>query len=242
MTFSPFTAGGEASASPPAVVDVPAPRSPRRAVAPFVACGILGLVTACSDSAPSDRTTPTAEDTALNASSLTGPICDLLPSGDEPGNPEEIAALPVDEVLSWIPVATYFEAAVRASGLTIELAEQEGITVLVPTDDAWTEKFSEQTSDDLLLFRDDELTDLVRAHVIDGELDLEALQSLDSVTTLDGASVRLAEDGSMVAIADAAHTVCGDYRAANARVHIIDGVLGNLPDDPKEDREDSHSG
>ena len=233
------------------------PRSLRRAIAPLVAGGILTLVTACSGAAPSEGTmtaadelsaqatqksVPSEEDTAPGASSLIGPICDLLPSGEEPGNPKEIAALPVDEVLSWIPVATYFEAAVRASGLTAELADRQGITVLVPTDDAWTEKFSEQTSDDLLLFRDDDVTDLVRAHVIDAELDMETLQSLDSVTTLDGSSIRLAEDGSMVAIADTAHTVCGDYRAANARVHIIDGVLGNLPDDPMEDREDSHAG
>jgi hypothetical protein len=38
-------------------------------------------------------------------------------------------------------------------------------------------------------------------------------------------------------VAERAEVVCGDYQATNTRIHIINGVLGNLPttagdDDP----------
>jgi uncharacterized surface protein with fasciclin (FAS1) repeats len=36
-------------------------------------------------------------------------------------------------------------------------------------------------------------------------------------------------------IGDRAETVCGDYRVANGRIHIINGVLGNPPDTAGDD-------
>jgi hypothetical protein len=61
---------------------------------------------------------------------VTGPLCQLLPSGDDPGAPRTLTGEPADVALTWIPVVTTFEAAVRASGLKQRLHDAEAITIL----------------------------------------------------------------------------------------------------------------
>jgi Fasciclin domain len=104
---------------------------------------------------------------APNTSIVAGPLCDLLPSGDDPGAPETLTDEPVDVALTWIPVVTTFEAAVRAAGLADDLNRAEGLTILAPTDDAFAAAFDRQTLDNLLLSRQRELRALLEAHIID---------------------------------------------------------------------------
>ena len=40
---------------------------------------------------------------------VSGPLCDALPSGDDPGAPESLTGEPADVALQWIPVLTTFE-------------------------------------------------------------------------------------------------------------------------------------
>jgi Fasciclin domain len=108
------------------------------------------------------------------ASMVAGPLCDLLPSGDDPGAPETLTDEPADVALQWIPVATTFEAAVRASGLADDLRKADDVTILAPTDDAFAAAFDRQTLDNLLLSRQRELRALLEAHIIDGSLSLAA--------------------------------------------------------------------
>ena len=65
-----------------------------------------------------------------NTSKVTGPLCDLLPSGDDPGAPETLTDETADVALTWIPVVTTFEAAVRAAGFADDLRSDDGITIL----------------------------------------------------------------------------------------------------------------
>jgi uncharacterized surface protein with fasciclin (FAS1) repeats len=157
---------------------------------------------------------------------VTGPLCDLLPSGDDPGAPASLTDEPADVALQWIPVLTTFEAAVRASGLADYLRKADGVTILAPTDDAFAAAFDRQRLDDLLLSRHRELRALLEAHIIDGSLSLAALRDAGSVTTLAGDRLTVAPAGAMAGLGDRAKTVCADYDAANARIHVIDGVLG----------------
>ena len=69
-----------------------------------------------------------------NAAVVTGPLCDLLPSGDDPGAPALLTDEPADVALQWIPVVTTFEAAVRASGLAGYLRRADGVTILDASD------------------------------------------------------------------------------------------------------------
>ena len=156
---------------------------------------------------------------------MSGPLCDLLPAGDDPGAPASLTGDPADEALTWIPVVTTFEAAVRASGLAPELHGKRGVTILAPTDDAFMAAFSRQRLDDLLLSRRRELRALVERHLVDGVLSLSDLLDAGSVTTRSGDTLEVAQAGGMARLDDRATTVCADYRAANAAIHVIDGVL-----------------
>jgi hypothetical protein len=159
------------------------------------------------------------------AGMVIGPLCDLLPSGDDPGAPALLTDEPADVALTWIPVVTTFEAAVRASGLAGYLRSADGVTILAPTDDAFAAAFDRQRLDDLLLSRQRELRDLLEAHIIDRRLSLAALRDAGSVTTLAGGTLTVKPAGAMARFGDDATTVCADYDVANARIHVIDGVL-----------------
>jgi uncharacterized surface protein with fasciclin (FAS1) repeats len=127
--------------------------------------------------------------------------------------------------LQWIPVLTTFEAAVRASGLARYLRRAKGVTILAPTDDAFTTAFDRQTLDDLLLSRKRELRAILEAHIAERSLSLAALRKAGRVTTLAGETLTVAPKGAMARFGDRATTVCADYEVANARIHVIDGVI-----------------
>ncbi|MFC6020321.1 fasciclin domain-containing protein [Plantactinospora solaniradicis] len=194
------------------------------ATALLVAAATVG----CTDSDPAERGA-TARAAAQPAASVTGPLCSALPSGSDPGNPASLAGEPGDVALQWIPVLTRFEAAVRAAGLSAELRDPNGVTILAPTDDAFAKKFSEDNLDDLMIKRKDELRTLVRAHLVAGSHSLADLVTKGRVSTLDGTSVTITRADPMARIGDHTETVCADYQVTGGRIHIINGVLGNLP-------------
>jgi hypothetical protein len=167
----------------------------------------------------------TAPSATANAPVVTGPLCDLLPSGDDPGAPALLRDEPADVALTWIPVVTTFEAAVRASGLARYLRRADGVTILAPTDDAFAAAFDRQRLDDLLLKRKRELRALLEGHIVKGRRSLAALRDAGNVTTLAGDTLTVAPKGAMARFGNRATTVCADYDVANARIHVIDGVL-----------------
>jgi uncharacterized surface protein with fasciclin (FAS1) repeats len=156
---------------------------------------------------------------------VSGPLCAALPTGDDPGAPASLAGDPADEALTWIPVITTFEAAVRATGLDRTLHASDGVTILAPTDEAFDAAFDRRRLDDLLLSRRGELRELLEAHLIDGEIGLADMLDGGSVTTLDGREHPVEEVDGMARLDGRATTVCADYRVANARIHVIDRVL-----------------
>ena len=195
----------------------------RRVVAALVIATATVSSSGCGDDAP--ETTATAPETP-RAGFVVGPLCDLLPSGDDPGAPATLADEPADVALTWIPVVTTFEAAVRAAGLAGYLHRADGLTILAPTDAAFAAAFDRQTLDDLLLSRQSELRALLEAHIVDGRLSLADLRDAGSVTTLAGDELTVASAGEMARLGDRATTVCADYDVTNARIHVIDRVLG----------------
>jgi fasciclin domain-containing protein len=156
---------------------------------------------------------------------VTGPLCDLLPSGDDPGAPASLRDDPADVALQWIPVLTTFEAAVRASGLARYLHRAKDVTILAPTDDAFAAAFDRQRLDDLLLSRKRELRALLEAHIVDGSLSLAALRDAGRVTTVAGDTLTVTPTGAMARFGDRVTTVCADYDVANGKIHVIGGVL-----------------
>jgi uncharacterized surface protein with fasciclin (FAS1) repeats len=192
-----------------------------------VVAALVVAIAASSCSGGDDKPEPPAQPReAPSARVVTGPLCDLLPSGDDPGAPASLKDDPADVALQWIPVLTTFEAAVRASGLARYLRRADGVTILAPTDDAFAAAFDRQRLDDLLLFRRRELRALLEAHIVDGRsLSLAALRVAGSITTLAGDTLSVAPKGAMARFGDRATTVCADYDVANGRIHVIGGVL-----------------
>jgi Fasciclin domain len=194
----------------------------RRVVAALVVAIAAASGSGCGDDGPEGAT---GVRESPKATGVIGPLCDLLPSGDDPGAPASLEDKPADVVLQWIPVLTTFEAAVRASGLAGYLRGADGVTILAPTDAAFAAAFDRQKLDDLLLSQKRELRRLLEAHIIDGSRSLAALRDAGSVTTLAGDMLTIAPAGAMARLDDRATTVCADYDAANARIHVIDAVL-----------------
>nr|WP_277351264.1 fasciclin domain-containing protein [Micromonospora sp. HNM0581] len=160
-----------------------------------------------------------------------------MPAGDEPGNPGSLVDEPADRALQWIPVLTTFEAAVRATGLAEELTPE--VTILAPTDDAFAGKFSRTNLDELLLRDTDALHELLRDHLITGALPVAELVAAGSVTTVAGTRLRVTGVGQGARLDEQAETVCADYVAGGARIHVINEVLGDLPTTAGQD-DDGH--
>ena len=137
-------------------------------VVALVAAVVLYIVRRGSDSEP--------ENTATDE--LHGPLCDALPAGDDPGGPEQLAGLDAAVALTWIPVLTIFEAGTRAAGLTTELADADGLTILAPSDDAFLLALGQETLDDLIIFRNAELRQLLESHLVDESLTLRDLAAV----------------------------------------------------------------
>ncbi|WP_229402024.1 fasciclin domain-containing protein [Micromonospora okii] len=209
----------------------------RRRAATGAALALLLAVTGCGGPAEEERAGAQPTGSAAPGA-VAGPLCDALPSGAEPGSPASLVGRPPAEALAWIPVLTMFEAAVRATGMAEELAAAGGLTILAPTDDAFRATFSTANLDRLLLSDTETLRRLLREHLVDGARSAAELVAAGSVTTRAGTTLTVTAAGSGARLADKAVTVCADYRAAGARVHVIDKVLGDLPH--TADEEDQH--
>ncbi|MGH2970432.1 MAG: fasciclin domain-containing protein [Solirubrobacteraceae bacterium] len=213
-------------------------RRVRRHASLRLAAALLVAITAAgcsgSDDGTPERTAGARDGTAAPAPGVTGPLCDLLPAGTDPGAPASLTGEPADVALQWIPVLTTFEAALRASGLAADLRRMDGVTILAPTDDAFMATFSRETLDELLLSRRRELRALLEAHMIDGARSLAELRDAGSVTTLSGNDFTVTPAATMARFDGRAETVCADYEVSNARIHVVDGVLGALPEPAPE--------
>ena len=196
-------------------------------VVALAAVALVIAVAACRDGSEEPVAGSGADGDAVPG--VHGPLCDALPAGDEPGGPHAIAGLDAAVALTWIPVLTIFEAGTRAAGLTAELADADGLTILAPTDDAFLQALTQETLDELIISRQDELRRLLESHIVDQALTVRDLVAAGSVTTRSGDVVTVAAAGEEASLGEVATTVCSDYRVANATIHVIDGVLGELP-------------
>ena len=187
----------------------------------LLAAALLLTTTACTGDPDRPDTTPVA-------AQISGPLCAALPTGDDPGNPTYLAGQPVDTALQWMPTLTTFEAALRTTGLLADLG-RDGVTLLAPTDDAFLAKFSDDTWDTLMTRDHDKLRTLLKAHLIAGTHTLDDLAAAGTATTLDGTTLTVTRTAATTRFGDKADAVCADYQAANARIHIVNTVLGPLP-------------
>ena len=169
---------------------------------------------------------PTTTSTPTPAS--TRSLCPFLPSGTDPGSPQDLAEKDADAAIDTIPVLTTFAAAMHASGFDAILRKTNGVTILAPTDDAFAADISEDELEQLLISRHGALRELLESHVIQKRRPLGSLVEAGRATAISGDGVTFAASGQTVRISDDANVTCSDLGAANATINVIDSVLGYI--------------
>lgn len=116
---------------------------------------------------------------------------------------------------------TTLVAAVQAAGLVDTLKGEGPFTVFAPTDEAFA-KLPAGTVE-ALLADPAALTAVLTYHVVPGKVTADAVVSLTSATTVQGADVAI-DASSGVKINDA-QVIQADVMATNGVIHVIDTVL-----------------
>ena len=116
---------------------------------------------------------------------------------------------------------TTLVAALQAADLVETLQGEGPYTVFAPTDDAFA-ALPEGTVEGLHDIPT--LEQVLLYHVVAGEVPAQAVVTLDSAETLQGASVAIRVENASVFIDDA-QVIIPDIVASNGVIHVIDAVL-----------------
>lgn len=158
----------------------------------------------------------------------TQSLCPFLPSGSDPGSPQDLADETADVAIDTIPVLSVFAAAMHATGFDAQLRKASGVTILAPTDDAFAADIPEDELEILLIKRHGDLQKLLESHVIGKKRLLADLVGAGGVSPLSGDRVSFTASGGGVRVSDDANVICSDLGAENASIHVIDSVLGRI--------------
>jgi len=119
---------------------------------------------------------------------------------------------------------TTLAAALEAAGLIETLKGEGPFTVFAPTDEAFA-KLPEGTVASLLQPENvEQLKAVLTYHVVPGAVMAAQVVGLTEATTVNGQSIDIKVDGSMVMV-DGAHVVQTDIKATNGVIHVIDSVI-----------------
>lgn len=115
---------------------------------------------------------------------------------------------------------TVLVSALRDTGLDEALAAGETFTLFAPTDEAF-QKLPEGTLESL---SPEQLTGILRYHVLAGTVPSEDAVTLDAAPTVQGSELALSTADGQLMINDATVTEA-DIQASNGVIHVIDSVL-----------------
>ncbi|MFE1170681.1 fasciclin domain-containing protein [Nocardiopsis sp. NPDC058789] len=150
-----------------------------------------------------------------------GPGCAEVPE-DGDGSFEGMAQDPVATAASNNPLLSTLVTAVGEADLVDTLNSAEDITVFAPTNEA----FDKIPEEDLNALLDDQeqLTEVLTYHVVEGEQAPEALED-GTFTSLQGDDVTAEGSGEDFTVNGDSRVVCGNVQTSNATVYIVDTVL-----------------
>jgi uncharacterized surface protein with fasciclin (FAS1) repeats len=139
---------------------------------------------------------------------------------------EEVA--PANDIVAVAKSAGTFTtlvAAVEAAGLAETLMGPGPYTVFAPTDEAFA-KLPAGTVENLLLPENlEQLRAILLYHVVSGNVMAADVVTLNSATTVNGASVAIAVGDAGVVLNGTTNVVTTDITASNGVIHVIDSVL-----------------
>jgi uncharacterized surface protein with fasciclin (FAS1) repeats len=115
---------------------------------------------------------------------------------------------------------TVLVSALRDTGLDAALASGETFTVFAPTDEA----FRNLPAGTLEGLSPEQLTEILRYHVLVGAVPSQDALALDSAPTVQGGDLALSTADGQLYVNGAAVTAA-DLEASNGVIHVIDAVL-----------------
>ncbi|MGW2210628.1 fasciclin domain-containing protein [Streptomyces sp. NPDC001781] len=127
----------------------------------------------------------------------------------------------VDAAAAYPQLSQLVSAAVRAH-LTEALNGKSAVTVFAPNNEAFKNVTTSQLSS--LLSNEGQLKKVLTYHVVDKQITPDQLSN-GSFTTLEGAKLTTSGSGSDFKVNGKANIVCGNIKAANATIYVVDSVL-----------------
>jgi len=167
------------------------------------------------------QTLPPATQTQAADDQLVGPGCAALPTSGS-GSPEELKDEPVADAVEETPDLSTLATAIEKAGLADTLNSAKDITVFAPTNEAFA-KIPEADLNKVLADKQ-QLTDILKYHVVEGRKTPAEMASSSSFKTLQGGTLATSGSGNDYTVGDA-KVVCGNLQTKNAAVYLIDAVL-----------------
>ncbi|MFF7382514.1 fasciclin domain-containing protein [Streptomyces griseoluteus] len=157
-----------------------------------------------------------AQDASPSPSGTFGPGCSALSQKADTAKDKV-----VDAAAAYPQLSQLVSAAVRAH-LTDTLNDKSAVTVFAPNNDAFKKVTASQLSS--LLNNEGQLKKVLTYHVVDKQITPDQLSD-GSFTTVEGAKLTTSGSGSDFKVNGKANIVCGNIKAANATIYVVDSVL-----------------
>jgi uncharacterized surface protein with fasciclin (FAS1) repeats len=213
---------------------MPSKRTTRIAALGMTALLAASGLAACSSDGSASTTPTTAADAGSSttvAQAMTGlaaanfgPGCAAVPATGA-GSFDGMATAPAATAASANPALSTLVEAVTAASLADTLNGEGPFTIFAPTNDAFA-KIPADTMSAVLADPTGKLADILTYHVVAGEsLNAEQLAAKGEVTTVEGATIKVAEKGDTIELNGQSAVVCGNVKVGNGTVQIIDTVL-----------------
>ena len=156
---------------------------------------------------------------------IVGAACSTADAADETTT-TTAAEETMEETIVDVAVAQGFTTlvtAVQTADLVETLSGEGPFTVFAPTDEAFA-ALPEGVLDGLLA-DPAALADILKYHVVSGEVLAADVVGLDSATTVQGEDIAIAVVDGTVVLNGTANVVITDVMASNGVIHVIDAVI-----------------
>ncbi|MGW1130712.1 fasciclin domain-containing protein [Streptomyces griseoluteus] len=157
-----------------------------------------------------------AQDASPSPSGTFGPGCSALSQKADTAKDKV-----VDAAAAYPQLSQLVAAAVRAH-LTDTLDNKSAVTVFAPNNDAFKKVTTSQLSS--LLSNEGQLKKVLTYHVVDKQISPDQLSN-GSFTTVEGGKLTTSGSGTDFKVNGKANIVCGNIKAANATIYVVDSVL-----------------
>ncbi|WP_405552074.1 fasciclin domain-containing protein [Streptomyces sp. NBC_01171] len=161
-------------------------------------------------------TQSSAQDASPSPTGTFGPGCSALSQKADTAKDKV-----VDAAAAYPQLSQLVSAAVRAH-LTDTLNDKPAVTVFAPNNEAFKNLTASQLSS--LLSNEGQLKKVLTYHVVDKQIKPDQLSD-GSFTTVEGGKLTTSGSGTDFKVNGKANIVCGNIKAANATIYVVDSVL-----------------